>query len=259
MSDFNFKKSLGQNFLIDENIKRKIISSASVKEDSIILEVGAGSGAITKLLIDFNVPVISFEIDSRLKEELDKIEASNLKVVYEDFLKADLKRILSEYKYNKIHLIANLPYYITTPIILKVMDELMVDEMIIMVQKEVGERFKATPGSKSYNSLSVFLQYYYDISKVTLVSKNSFIPKPKVDSIVVKFTKKEELLKLKDKDLFFCLVKDAFKQKRKNLKNNLKSYDLIKIEEALKKLNKNLTYRAEQLSLEDFVFISNSL
>ena len=126
-----------------------------------------------------------------------------------------------------------------------------------MVQKEVGDRFKAKPGTKDYNSLSVFLQYYFDIEKVVLVNKNSFIPRPKVDSIVVKFTRKKELLYVKDEEMFFKFVRDSFKQKRKNLRNNLREYDLIKLENALKKVNKDLTYRAEQMSLEDFVSVFN--
>lgn len=259
MKDFNFKKSLGQNFLIDDNIKRKIIESASIDEGSLIIEVGPGSGAITKHLVSFGVPVIAFEIDERLKSELESIDASNLEVIFEDFLKVDLKEVLSKYKYKKIHLIANLPYYITTPIITKVMEEELVYEMIIMVQKEVGDRFKASPNTKEYNSLSVFLQYYFDISKVTLVSRNSFVPKPNVDSIVVKFVKKDKLLEVNDIELFFKFVRDSFTQKRKNLRNNLKNYDLEKIEKALNVLNKDLTYRAEQLSIEDFVFVVNSL
>lgn len=259
MKDFNFKKSLGQNFLIDDNIKRKIVESASIDEGSLIIEVGPGSGAITKHLVSFGVPVIAFEIDERLKSELESIEASNLEVIFEDFLKVDLKEVLSKYKYKKIHLIANLPYYITTPIITKVMEEELVYEMIIMVQKEVGDRFKASPNTKEYNSLSVFLQYYFDISKVTLVSRNSFVPKPNVDSIVLKFVKKDKLLEVNNIELFFKFVRDSFTQKRKNLRNNLKNYDLEKIEKALNVLNKDLTYRAEQLSIEDFIFVVNSL
>lgn len=259
MDKFNFKKSLGQNFLIDDNIKRKIVSSASVEDGSIVLEVGPGSGAITKLLVSLGVPVIAFEIDTRLKEDLEKINSDNLTVIYEDFLKINLKEVLKNYRYKKLHLIANLPYYITTPIITKVMEETEIDEMIIMVQKEVGERFKANPNTKEYNSLSVYLQYYFDIEKVTLVSKNCFVPRPKVDSIVIKFTRKKDKIKLKNEDVFFKLVKDAFKQKRKNLKNNLKEYDLVKIENALKELNKDLTFRAEQLTILDFAFIANSL
>lgn len=257
MRNFQFKKSLGQNFLVDDNIKRKIINSASIGEKSLIIEVGPGNGALTKLLVTFGVPVIAFEIDERLKSELQTINAPNLSIVFQDFLKVDLKEFLSQYEYEKIHLIANLPYYITTPIITKIMKEAFVDEMIVMVQKEVGDRFKATPNSRDYNSLSVFLQFYYDIDKITLVSKNSFIPKPKVDSIVIKFSRKEKLLDIKDVDLFFRFVKDAFTQKRKNLKNNLKDYDLKNVEKALNDLNKDLTFRAEQLSIEDFAYIVN--
>ena len=257
MEKFEFKKSLGQNFLIDNNIKRKIVDSASIDSESLILEVGPGNGAITKLLVEKDVPVIAFEIDTRLKSELDKIKSDNLKVIYGDFLNVNLDDVLKNYKYSNIHLIANLPYYITTPIINKVISEVCIDEMIIMVQKEVGDRFKAKPGTKDYNSLSVFLQYYFDIEKVVLVSKNSFIPMPKVDSIVVKFTRKKELLYVKDEEMFFKFVRDSFKQKRKNLRNNLREYDLIKLENALKKVNKDLTYRAEQMSLEDFVSVFN--
>lgn len=257
MNDFRFKKSLGQNFLIDENIKKKIVNSASIEEGSIILEVGPGSGAITKLLVEFGVPVVAFEVDERLKSKLEKINSNNLDVIFEDFLNVDLTKVLSNYNYKKIHLIANLPYYITTPIINKVINECNIDEMIVMVQKEVGDRFMGKPNSRDYNSLSVFLQYYFDVSKVTLVSKNCFFPRPKVDSVVVKFTRKKELFLVNDIDKFFKLVKDAFTQKRKNLRNNLKGYDLILLENALKEIGKDLTFRAEQLSVSDFVHIAN--
>ena len=238
MNDFRFKKSLGQNFLVDDNIKRKIVNSASVGEDSIIIEVGPGNGAITRLLVNFGVPVIAFEVDERLKSELEKIDSENLKVIFQDFLSVDLSLVLSNYK---------------------VISETSVDEMIVMVQKEVGIRFMAKPNSKNYNSLSVFLQYYFDVSKVTLVSKNSFFPKPNVDSVVIKFSRKSELLKVNDLDFFFRFVRDAFTQKRKNLRNNLKSYDLDLIENALSEIGKDLTFRAEQLSIEDFVHITNFL
>lgn len=257
LDNFDYKKSLGQNFLIDDNIKKKIISSVNITDNSLILEVGPGSGAITKYLVNLGVPVIAFEIDKRLKNELDKIDASNLEVIYEDFLSIKLVDILSSYHDKDIHLVANLPYYITTPIINKMIEEVMPLEMVVMVQKEVGERFKASPNSKEYNSLSVFLQYYYDISKVTLVSKNCFVPKPKIDSVVIKFRRKDNILFVKNKELFFKLVKDSFRFKRKNLRNNLNNYDLGKINEVLKELNMDLTYRAEQLSVEDFVKIAN--
>lgn len=257
MRDFDYKKSLGQNFLVDENVKKKIVSSANIDEKSLIIEVGPGKGAISKYLVKLGVPVVAFEIDTRLREELSKIE--NLEVVYGDFLSVDLNSVLSKYNYDNIHLIANLPYYITTPIITKVMKINEVSEMIVMVQKEVGERFMSKPGFKSYNSLSVFLQYYFDVSEVCKVNRDCFVPVPNVDSIVVKFVRKKELLKVNDIDKFFKLVKDSFKQKRKNLRNNLKSYDLNKLESILFNLNKDLTYRAEQLSIEDFVYISNNI
>jgi len=128
-----------------------------------------------------------------------------------------------------------------------------------MVQKEVGNRFKAIPGSKDYSSLSVFLNYYYDVKKILDVSKNVFMPKPNVDSIVVEFSKKQFIPELKDKKLFFSLIRDSFKQKRKNLRNNLKEYDLQKIEEILKKYNYDLNVRAEQLSLDIFIEMANNL
>lgn len=260
MEKFEFKKSLGQNFLIDNNIKRKIVDSASIDSESLILEVGPGNGAITKLLVEKDVPVIAFEIDTRLKSELDKIKSDNLKVIYGDFLNVNLDDVLKNYKYSNIHLIANLPYYITTPIINKVISEVCIDEMIIMVQKEVGDRFKAKSGTKDYNSLSVFLQYYFDIEKVVLVSKNSFIPRPKVDSIVVKFTRKKELLYVKDEEMFFKFVRDSFKQKRKNLRNNLNGlYDLDMVLQVLNKYGLDLSVRAECLSEEILADIYKSV
>ena len=257
MKDFNYKKSLGQNFLVDEEIKQKIVDSASIDGESLIVEVGPGSGAITKYLVKLGVPVVAFEIDTRLKSELDKIE--NLEVIYGDFLNVDLKSVLSKYNYKSIHLIANLPYYITTPIITKVMELDEVSEMIVMVQKEVGDRFMAKPSTKNYNSLSVFLQYYFDVSEVVFVKRTSFVPVPNVDSIVVKFSRKANQLKVNDKDFFFKFVRDSFKQKRKNLRNNLKDYDLSKLEILLHNIGKDLTYRAEQISLEEFVYLSSNL
>ena len=134
-----------------------------------------------------------------------------------------------------------------------------VSEMIVMVQKEVGDRFMAKPSTKDYNSLSVFLQYYFDVSEVVYVSRSCFVPVPNVDSIVVKFSRKANPLKVNDKDFFFKFVRDSFKQKRKNLRNNLKDYDLSRLEILLHNIGKDLTYRAEQISLEEFVYLSNNL
>ena len=156
--------------------------------------------------------------------------------------------------------VANLPYYITTPIITKFIEEQIdVEKIIVMVQNEVADRFSAKTGTKSYNSLTIFLNYYFDIKKAFVVSRNVFYPKPNVDSAVVTFTKKRNTLKVDNEKLFFKLVRDAFCQKRKTLKNNLKAYDLDKIDEVLKKYNKNITFRAENITMDEFMDIVNNL
>ncbi len=259
MENFEYKKSLGQNFLIDQNIINKIINNINLKEDALIIEIGPGSGALTKKLIELKADVVCFEIDARLKETLSKIKSKNLEIIYEDFLKVDLKTFLSKKKFKHLYFIANLPYYITTSIINKIYDETEADEMLLMVQKEVADRFMAVPSTKEYNSLSVFLQYNYEISKVANVSKHCFYPRPKIDSTVVKFTKILKKTKAKDESKFYELVKASFKYKRKNLRNNLKGYDLDKISEVLKKSDKDLTFRAESLTIKEFIDISNSI
>lgn len=255
---FNYKKSLGQNFLMDKNKINQIIESIEVRENDLIVEIGPGAGAITKELIKKNCDVLCFEIDIRLKDILSKIDSDKLEIVYQDFLTINLSDYINYSKYKKIIFVGNLPYYITTAIINKIIDYNHADEIVIMVQKEVAERFMAKPNSKKYNSLSVFLQYHFNIEKVCDVSKNCFEPVPKVDSTVIKF-KKSNKYKVNNETVFYKLIKDSFTQKRKNLKNNLKSYDLIKIENILKKINKDLTYRAESLTIEDFILISNEL
>lgn len=255
---FNYKKSLGQNFLMDKNKINQIIESIEVGENDLIVEIGPGAGAITKELVKKNCDVLCFEIDIRLKDILSKIDSDKLEIVYQDFLTINLSDYIDYSKYKKIIFVGNLPYYITTAIINKIIDYNHADEIVIMVQKEVAERFMAKPNSKKYNSLSVFLQYHFNIEKVCNVSKNCFEPIPKVDSTVIKF-KKSNKYKVNNETVFYKLIKDSFTQKRKNLKNNLKSYDLIKIENILKKINKDLTYRAESLTIEDFILISNEL
>lgn len=259
---FNFKKNFGQNFIIDENIINSIISNSKIDKDTLVLEIGPGAGSLTYKLGLNAKEVVCYEIDTKVKNILEhNLEGlNNVKVIYEDFLKANVKEELKKHDYNKLYVVANLPYYITTPIIIKLIeDDLNVDKIVVMVQKEVGDRFKAKPGSKDYSSLSIFLNYYYDVRKMLDVSKNVFMPKPNVDSIVVEFTKKEELLTLNNKELFFKLIRDSFKQKRKNLRNNLKDYDLTKISNILAKYNLDLTVRAENISIDIFVDIANNL
>lgn len=258
MRSFDYKKSLGQNFLMDKNIIKKISDSVEPNENDLIVEIGPGAGALTKELVKKNCDVICFEIDTRLKEILENIESDRLRIVFNDFLKVNLKEYIDEKKYDKIHFIGNLPYYITTAIINKIISESTPEDITVMVQKEVGDRFMSKPNSRDYGSLSVFLQYNFDVSKVVNVNKRCFEPIPKVDSVVVKL-KKNKKYQANDEEKFYKLVKDSFTQKRKNIRNNLRNYDLNKIEEILKKYNKDLTTRAESISVEQFVEISNNL
>lgn len=259
--DFNFKKKFGQNFIIDEHIIDNIISKTSIKDNSLVIEVGPGSGALTYKLCQSAKQVLCFEIDKSLKDILDNNlkDFDNVEVIYEDFLTVDLSSILQKYQYAHLYLIANLPYYITTPIITKMIEKKIdIDKMVVMVQKEVGDRFNAKPNTKDYNSLSLFLQYNFNISKLMDVSRNVFMPRPNVDSIVVEFSKKEKV-EVNNLDLFYRLIKDSFTQKRKTLRNNLKGYDLEKVETILQKHGYDLSVRAEQLSMDIFIDISNHL
>lgn len=258
MRSFDYKKSLGQNFLKDKNIINKISESINPTEEDLIVEIGPGAGALTNELVKKKCDVICFEIDTRLKEILEAIDYPRLKIVFNDFLKVNLKEYIDEAKYKNIYFVGNLPYYITTAIINKIIDESNPHEITVMVQKEVGDRFMSKPNSRDYGSLSVFLQYNFDVTKVVNVNKRCFEPVPKVDSVVVKLSKNKKY-EAKNEDKFYKLVKDSFTQKRKNLRNNLRNYDLTKVEEVLKKYDKDLTARAESLSVEQFVEISNNI
>lgn len=260
-NNFYLKKKFGQNFIIDENLIDSIVNKAQIDKETLVLEIGPGAGSLTYKMAKLAGQVLCYEVDTTLKPVLEENlkEYNNVDIIFEDFLKADVLGTLEKYNFNKIYVVANLPYYITTPILIKIIeDKLNVDKIVVMVQKEVGDRFRAVPGTKDYSSLSVYLNYYYDVKKILDVSRNVFIPKPNVDSIVVEFNKKEQI-NLQNPELFFKLVRDSFTQKRKNLRNNLKNYDLNKIEEVLKKYSFDLSVRAEQLSIEIFVDISNNL
>lgn len=259
---FYFKKNFGQNFIIDENIIQSIIKKSEIDSDTLVIEIGPGAGSLTYLLGKYAKQVLCYEIDTKLKDILNENleELTNVNVIYEDFLKRDVLSDLKRYSYKKLYVVANLPYYITTPIIIKIIEEqIPVDKMVVMVQKEVGDRFKAKPGTKDYNSLSIYLNYYFKVTKILDVSKNVFLPKPNVDSIVVEFQKKENSYHVTDETLFFQLVRDSFTQKRKTLRNNLKSYPQDKVLEVLQKYGYDLSVRAEQLPIEVFVEIANYL
>lgn len=261
-NNFVFKKKFGQNFLLDNNILNNIIDLANITKDTLVIEIGVGAAALTKKLSEKAGKVLGYEIDKTLKMPLNEIlkDYNNIDLIFDDFLNRCIENDIKNYHYNEIIVVANLPYYITTPIITKFIDEgIDIERIIVMVQNEVADRFSAKVGTKSYNSLTIFLNYYFDIKKAFIVSRNVFYPKPNVDSAIVVFYKKKEKIKLNDRKLFFKLVKDAFKQKRKTLKNNLNSYDLTKIEEILIKHGKSLSSRAEELSIDDFAIITNSL
>ena len=259
---FVFKKKYGQNFIIDENIINAIINKSAIDKETLVIEIGPGSGALTIKLAETAKNVLCYEIDTSLREILSDVlkDCKNVEIIYDDFLKRNFLLDIKKYKYNSLYVVANLPYYITTPIIVKLIeDNIDVKKIVVMVQKEVGNRFRAKPGSRDYNSLSVFLNYFYDVKKIMDVSKNVFMPKPNVDSIVVEFNKKEKNLSIKNKELFFKLIRDSFRQKRKTIKNNLKGYDLEKVEKILKKHNLSLSSRAERISTEIFAEIANYL
>lgn len=260
-NNFHFKKNFGQNFIIDENLINSIITKAEIDKETLVIEIGPGAGSLTSKLAKTAKQVLCYEIDKNLESILKQnILASNVDIIFGDFLKCDIIPDIKKYEYKKLYVVANLPYYITTPIVMKLIeDKIPVDKIVVMVQKEVGDRFKAEPNSKDYGSLSIFLQYYFKVRKLIDVSRNVFIPKPNVDSIVVEFSKKDRNYCVKNESVFFSLVKDSFTQKRKTLRNNLKKYDLEKIEEVLGRHGFTLTVRAEQLSIDVFVEIANVL
>ena len=259
---FNLKKKFGQNFIVDENIINGIINKSEIDKDTLVIEIGPGAGSLTYKLSKYAKEVLCYEIDTTLKDVLGETlkDSNNVKVNYIDFLEANVLDDLKEYEFKKLYVVANLPYYITTPIIVKIIEEsIPVDKICVMVQKEVGDRFKANPGSKEYGSLSVYINYYFNVRKLMDVSRNVFLPKPNVDSIVVEFSKKSDKKDVMNEKVFFKLIRDSFNQKRKTIRNNLKDYNLEIIENVLKKYNFDLSVRAEALSVDIFIDMANEL
>lgn len=260
--NFNFKKSLGQNFLNDDNIINKIVSYLPIDKETLVIEIGPGSGVLTSKLACVAGNVLAYEIDTRLESVLrnNLCNFNNVDIKFQDFLKADVVKDIKEYNYRKLYVVANLPYYITTPIINKLIsDAIDVSYIVVMIQKEVALRFCAVPGTKDYNSLTVYLNYHFEVKKLFDVSKNSFVPKPKVDSTVICLKKRDKKQEVLDLALFYKLVRDSFCFKRKNLRNNLKGYDLSKLENVLKRYGYDLSVRAEQLDINIFVEMANEL
>lgn len=261
IKDYIFKKKFGQNFLIDENILRNIVDKSEVDKDTLVIEIGVGAAFLTYYLTEKAKYVVGYEIDESLNEIIEKQleNKNNIKIIFDDFLKRNVMDDIKDLDYKKIFVVANLPYYITTPIITKfIEDKIPVDKIVVMVQKEVGDRFNAKVNTKEYNSLTVYLNYYFDIKKLLDVSRNCFVPKPNVDSVIIEF-KKHNKYKANNEELFFKLVRDAFKYKRKNIRNNLKNYPQEKLENILKSINLDLNSRAENITLEQFIYICNKI
>ena len=260
--DVKFKKKFGQNFLKDINVVKKIVRSAEIDGKSLVIEVGPGGGIMTRELSMVADNVLAYEINEELKEEHDKRlgDRDNITILFQDFLESDIVKDVEKYDYDKLYFVSNVPYYITTPIILKLIDSgLRFEKIVMMVQKEVGDRFSTKSGNKEYGSITVLLNYFYNIKKEFFVSRKQFVPEPNVDSVIISFSEKSDKLSLNDFKFFEKLVRDSFQYKRKTLRNNLKGYDLDKVSRVLEKYGKDLNVRAEALDVEVFVEIANEL
>ncbi|QQZ09487.1 16S rRNA (adenine(1518)-N(6)/adenine(1519)-N(6))-dimethyltransferase RsmA [Heyndrickxia vini] len=268
---FSFKKSLGQNFLIDPNILKNITEHAGLSEDSGAIEIGPGIGALTEHLARASKKVVAFEIDQRLLPILEDTLSpySNVKVIHQDVLKANIHQIVEEEfkEVNDLMVVANLPYYVTTPIILRLLSEhLPLRGIVVMLQKEVADRISAKPGTKEYGSLSIAIQYYTKAETVMIVPKTVFMPQPNVDSAVIRLTLHDKpIVEVDNEEFFFQVTRASFAQRRKTILNNLTSQlpngKELKTEilKSLEISNIDPTRRGETLSIEEFAFLSNQL
>lgn len=268
---FSFKKSLGQNFIVEPNILHRMIERAGVTEETGVIEIGPGIGALTEQLAKNAKKVIAFEVDGRLLPILEENLApySNIEIIYQDVLKTNLHEIIEKKLNNcrEVMVVANLPYYITTPIIMKLLENrLPLKAIVVMLQKEVAERMTAKPSTKDYGSLSIAVQYYTEAKTVMSVPKTVFIPQPNVDSSVIRLDlRPEPLIHVKNEAFFFQVVKASFAQRRKTLLNNLlnnlpngKANKNI-IEECLTSAGIDGKRRGESLTIEEFALLSDKL
>ena len=268
---FTFKKSFGQNFLTDTNILQKIVDTAEIDKNVNVIEIGPGIGALTEFLAENAAEVMAFEIDERLVPILEDTlrDHDNVKVINEDVLKADLQTRVKEFENPDlpIKVVANLPYYITTPILMHLIEsKIPFAEFVVMMQKEVADRISAEPNTKAYGSLSIAVQYYMTAKVAFVVPRTVFVPAPNVDSAILKMTRrKQPLVEVKDEDFFFRVSKASFVHRRKTLWNNLTSH-FGKSEEVKNKLEQALenaaikpSIRGEALSISDFARLSDAL
>ena len=268
---FTFKKSFGQNFLTDTNILQKIVDTAEIDKNVNVIEIGPGIGALTEFLAENAAEVMAFEIDERLVPILEDTlrDHDNIKVINEDVLKADLQTRVKEFKNPNlpIKVVANLPYYITTPILMHLIEsKIPFAEFVVMMQKEVADRISAEPNTKAYGSLSIAVQYYMTAKVAFVVPRTVFVPAPNVDSAILKMTRREQpLVEVKDEDFFFRVSKISFVHRRKTLWNNLTSHFgksaevKTKLEQALGNANIKPSIRGEALSIPDFARLSDAL
>lgn len=257
--DLFAKKNYGQNFLIESGIVDKIAKKAITDKKCTVFEIGPGIGALTQFLSKYSEEVIAFEIDERLLTVLNDTlhTCENVKIIHSDFLTIDLKQYVDQYKRedNDVVIAANLPYYITTPILFKIFESnAAITQITVMMQKEVADRFSAVPNTKDYNALSVISQYRCEIKTIMKISRNVFNPKPNVDSAVVQFILKKNL-PIQDEDAFFALVKACFKQRRKTMLNNYGEYlqDKKLAKQNLSLAGIDVSARAESLALKTFL------
>ena len=266
---FNFQKKYGQNFLIDTHVLDKIIGAAQIGPDDFVLEIGPGIGTMTQYLAEAAREVIAVEIDTKLIPILQDTlkEYDNVTVLNEDILKVDIRKIAEEKNGGKpIKVVANLPYYITTPIIMGLFEsEVPLDSITVMVQKEVADRMQVGPGTKDYGALSLAVQYYAEPYIVANVPPNCFIPRPTVGSAVIRLTRyQEKPVKVNDASFMFKIIRASFNQRRKTLQNGLYNSSELRIPKektvaALEEMGLTPTIRGEKLSLEEFALLSDIL
>ncbi len=265
---FSFKKNFGQNFLIDGHVINKIINSADIKDDELVIEIGPGIGSLTEELLQRAKKVICIEIDKTLIPILEENfkDYDNLLIINEDVLKVDIKQIIEDNGFKTAKLVANLPYYITTPIIMDVLEKgYPITDIIVMIQKEVAYRMNAKPSTKEYGALSIVVTYYADTYLVANVPPNCFMPRPNVDSAVIKISKLDSpRANPKNEHMFFKVVKAGFSMRRKTLVNCLFNMDEVslsktELEELLEKVGINPKIRGEALNIDEYVLISDTL
>ena len=266
---FAFQKKFGQNFLIDSNILENIVRAAEITKDDFVLEIGPGIGTMTQYLCEAARQVVAVEIDKMLIPILQDTlsEYDNVEVINQDVLKVDIKSLAEEKNGGKpIKVVANLPYYITTPIIMGLFESgVPIESITIMVQKEVADRMQTGPGSKDYGALSLAVQYYAEAKVMLTVSSQCFMPRPNVDSAVIKLTRhKEPTVDVKNEKLMFQIIRASFNQRRKTLANGIKNspelnFSREQVAEALVAIGKSENIRGEALTLEEFAELTNEL